>query len=60
MICCGFDEDAIWGALKDGLEASKGCVVDIMLKDITTVERQPERLHRWTQIARDVSEAYSF
>jgi hypothetical protein len=59
MVCCGFDEDAVRGTLRAGLEDSKGCVMDIMLKDISTVERQPERLRRWTQIAREVSEAYS-
>jgi hypothetical protein len=58
MICCGFDEDAIRTTIRAGLEASRGCVVDIMLKDITTVQNHPERLKGWTDIVRRVADEY--
>jgi hypothetical protein len=58
MICCGFDESAMRKAIRNGLEATRGCVVDIMLKDISTVEGEPGRLRRWTQIVRDLVEDY--
>jgi len=58
MICTGFDPDHIRNTIREGLEASRGCNVDIMLKDVTTVQGHPERLRGWTQIARELAEEY--
>ncbi len=58
-ICCGFDPDEIRRMLRQGLEEAKGCNVDIMLKDISTVQGHPERLKDWTRIAREVAENYA-
>lgn len=52
-ISCGFDEARIRGIIAEGLKKSKNCFVDITLKDITTVENQPERIPRWVQIVRE-------
>jgi hypothetical protein len=56
MVCSGFDEQRIRSILRAGLAASRGCCIDITLKDVETVEGQPLRLARWVQIARTVCE----
>ena len=56
MVCCGFDADDIRKTMQNALEASKGCVVDIMLKDVTTIQGRPERLKAWTDIVRRETE----
>jgi hypothetical protein len=57
LVGCGFEEDVVRKVMRAGLHATRGCVVDIMLKDVSTVEGQPERLKQWTQIARELVEA---
>ncbi|MHC4563593.1 MAG: hypothetical protein ACYS8X_12585 [Planctomycetota bacterium] len=37
--------------LRDVLDKARGCNVEIILKDISTVRSQPERLWEWSQIA---------
>jgi len=59
MVCCGFDPDHIGTVIRHALEVSKGCHVDITLKDIQTVENHPERLREWVKIVREVSDAYA-
>jgi len=44
MICCGFDPDYIRRTIREGLEALSGSLVDIYIKDISTVQGHPERL----------------
>ncbi len=56
MVCCGFDEGRIRRIIRDGLAASKGCIVHVHLKDIETVEGDLTRLARWVRIVRDVAE----
>ena len=58
-VCCGFDPDYVRRAVHEALEVSKGCHVDITLKDIETVEHQPERLREWARIVREVADEYS-
>lgn len=58
MICCGFDTEYIRKTIREGLEASRGCIVDIILKDISTVQGHAERLKQWTQIVRKVVEGF--
>ncbi len=58
MICCGFDPDLIRKVVKDAMEASKGCHVDITLKDVQTVQHHPENLRKWVQIVREISDNY--
>jgi hypothetical protein len=59
MIACGFDEDNIRKTIRAGLEDSRGCVVDIMLKDVTTLEGEAWRLKRWMEIVRDVADDFA-
>jgi len=58
MVCCGFSPERIRKVVTDALEASKGCHVDITLKDIQTVENDLGRLRRWVEIVRAVSDHY--
>jgi hypothetical protein len=59
MICCDCNPDYIRKTIREGLEASRGCFVDIILKDISTVQGHSERLTQWTQITREVSEDFN-
>ena len=56
MVCVGFDANYVRSAIRQGLQDSRGCNVDVMLKDISTVQGHPERLKEWTQIAREEAE----
>jgi hypothetical protein len=42
--------------LRDVLEKTRGCVVEIILKDISTVRGEPERLWEWSRIAMEEAE----
>jgi len=53
MVCCQFDEGLIRRILREGLQASRGCRVHIHLKDIETVQGEPDRLARWVRIVRE-------
>ena len=35
---------------------TRGCHIEIVLKDISTVRNQPHRLWEWAEIARQVAE----
>ncbi len=59
MICCGFDPDLIRKVVRDAMEASKGCHVDITLKDVQTVQHRPENLREWTRIVREITDEYA-
>jgi len=59
-----FAEDA-WhperarGELRDFLEQTRGCHVELIMKDISTVRYQPQRLWEWTAIAMEVVEEFT-
>lgn len=48
-----FDEDAVRAGLRDALDAARGCRLEIILKDVTTVGGEPGRVVRWVEIARE-------
>ena len=52
-----FNEPMIRDYIRRTLDATKGCVIEIILKDTHTCEHHPERFTRWTQIARELAEA---
>ena len=54
MVSYGFDRDRIRSILKRDLEACKDCHVDITLKDVETVESNPERARNWVKLTREV------
>ncbi|OGV49512.1 MAG: hypothetical protein A2017_22025 [Lentisphaerae bacterium GWF2_44_16] len=45
--------------IRDALEKSKGCSVEIIMKDISTVRYQPQRLWDWADIAMRTAESFS-
>ena len=44
--------------LREDLQKLQGCVVEIILKDISTVSHQPQRLWEWAKIAREEAERF--
>ncbi len=47
-----FDPQRAEREILDILQKAKGCSVEIIMKDISTVRYQPQRLWEWAQIAR--------
>ena len=54
MVSCGFDPDHVRTVVRRDLEACRDLHVDITLKDVETVEGDPDRVRRWTAIVREV------
>ncbi len=54
MVSYGFDEDRIRKILRRDLEYLKGTYFDITLKDVETVEHDPERIRKWVRLAREI------
>jgi hypothetical protein len=52
-----FDPDSVRRELRSKLSAARGCNVEVVLKDISTVRHEPQRLWRWAEIAREVVES---
>ncbi len=53
-----FDPEHIRRYIQHALDATRGCVIEMVLKDTHTCENQPERFTIWTDIARELAEAY--
>jgi len=53
MLVGSYNENHIRKYIHDALESTRGCVVEIILKDTHTLENHPERMHRWLKIARE-------
>ncbi len=45
--------------IRDFLREARGCHVELIMKDISTVRRQPQRLWEWSTIAMEEAEAWS-
>jgi hypothetical protein len=48
-----FDEAAIRNDLRETLDLARDCRVELIMKDVHTLNNEPERLVRWVQIARE-------
>jgi hypothetical protein len=59
MICCGFDPDLIRLVVRDAMEASRGCHVDITLKDVQTVQHNTANLREWVKVVRGISDEHA-
>ncbi len=57
MVGYGFDEARIRRILERDLSACRGCHVDLTLKDVETVEGDPERVRNWVRLARRIAES---
>ena len=53
-----WDVEAARKDLESALEQSKGCNVEIIMKDITTVRYEPHRLWEWASMATELVESY--
>ena len=42
--------------IRHGMEVSKDCFLHLHLKDIETVQGEPERLSKWVRIVRETAE----
>jgi hypothetical protein len=56
MVGYGFDPLKVQHMLTRDLEACSDCHVDITLKDVETVEGDPDRVRRWVGVTREVIE----
>ncbi|HOZ50177.1 MAG TPA: hypothetical protein PLO37_25845 [Candidatus Hydrogenedentes bacterium] len=54
-----FDADYIRRYIAHALDVTRGCVIEMILKDTHTCEHHPERFTAWTKIARDLVERYA-
>jgi len=50
------DEDAIRKDLRRDLDVTRGCVVEIIMKDNHTIGNNPDNVKRWCRIAREEAE----
>lgn len=56
MVGYGFDPVKVRDVLTRDLEACGDCHVDITLKDVETVQGDPDRVRRWVEVTREVIE----
>ena len=52
----GWDPEAVRQGLREFLRLTKGCVVEIIMKDTHTCRSQPQRMWEWTRIAKEMVE----
>jgi len=53
-----FNEEMIRDYIRRALDATRGCIVEMVLKDTHTCDNHPERFTRWARIARELAEQY--
>ena len=56
-VCDPFDPGRIREYIRHAIGATRGCVVEMILKDTHTCDNRPERFTQWTDIARQLVEA---
>ncbi len=54
-----FDEEAIRADIRQTLEAAGDCRLEIIMKDVHTLNNEPERLSRWVQLVREEIDRHS-
>lgn len=54
MVSYGFDAGRVRAILRRDLAACRECHVDVTLKDVETVGRDPNRVKNWVRVAREV------
>ena len=55
MLVGQFDERKVRDYIAHAVDVSRGCTLEMVLKDTHTCEHHPERFTRWTEIARDLA-----
>ncbi len=56
MVCTNWDTARIERIIREGVNACRHSIFHIHLKDVETVQGEPERLQRWTQLVRAIAE----
>lgn len=56
MVSYGWDSERARKILQRDLEACRDCHMDIVLKDVETVQHDPDRVRKWVDITREVIE----
>lgn len=51
MAAGSFEEEFIRAGLREDLSVTRGCRVEVILKDVTTLLHDPRRVTRWVEIA---------
>jgi len=54
-----FNEASVRRDIAERCEKARGCVLEIIMKDVHTAKNDISRLTRWTSIARETAEKYS-
>jgi len=50
-----WDAERIRQHIREALQIAKGCVLEIIMKDVRTCAGQPNRLSEWVQIAQELT-----
>ena len=53
-----FDEGEARRAIRHILSATRGCAIELVMKDISTLRFKPERLHAWARAARETVDEF--
>ena len=56
MVCLNWDADRVERIIRGGVGACRDGIFHIHLKDVETVQGEPERLQRWTHLVRAILE----
>ena len=54
-----WDEEFVRNYLRDALEKTRGCVVEVIMKDLHTCRKEPWRMWEWVRIAMELAEEYA-
>jgi len=57
-VSCGWRPERVRERLRADLASMRGCRIDITLKDVETVERDPDRVRAWVRLAREAADAF--
>ncbi len=55
----GWDRELVRTVLREAMDATRTNVVEIVLKDISTVRNEPQRLWDWETVAMEVAQEYA-
>ena len=53
-----WNPDAVRKSTRDDLEKTRGCIVELIMKDTHTVNGEPHRLAEWVRIAKEEVDAF--
>jgi hypothetical protein len=59
MSAAVWDPDALRAELRDVLDKTRGCAVEIIMKDLHTCRGKPHRMWDWTRIASEVAQDFA-